>query len=144
MKKCFKLRLKNVLKKHPCFHVNSSINSNISDRHDLEEAKIEQSIEIETPNSVPQVDDDHPDHIDSLQIPSPDPGTLEPPISNLILSSVAKASNSAIANEVKKDNSVLQPQSKSDHVQLSSTSTAGTRSKNTKLTFFNTMPDVDC
>ena len=143
MKKCFKLKLKNVLKNFLWFHMNSLTNANMNE-HDLEEARNEHSIEMETPNSIQQVNDDHPDHIDSLQIPSPDPGTLEPPISNLMLSSVAKASNSGIANEDKKDNLVLQSQSKSNHVQLPSTSTARTRSKNTKSTYFNTMPDVDC
>ena len=141
MKKCFKLRLKNVLKTYPWFHMNSLTNANIKD-HDLEEARNEHSIKMETPDFIQQVDDD--DHIDSLQIPSPDPGTMEPPISNLILSSVAKSSNSGIENEDKKDNLVLQSQNKSDHAQLPSTSTAGTRSKNAKATFYNTMPDVDC
>lgn len=99
MYKCFKVKLRNFLKIFNCGYKNNFIRHHKSDGnvHNIpDEEQNEEGIELEERN-LQQIDEhqdsmENPDMIDSLHVPSPDPGCPEAPMSNLILSSVAQVS----------------------------------------------------
>ena len=159
MYKCFKVKLKNVLKIFNCGYKNNSNRENKSDDnvHNIPDEELnEEDIELEERN-VQQTDEyqdsmENPDMIDSLHVPSPDPGSPEPPMSNLILSSVAQVSNSSKTLKSEEENPELNTQLQTYKVKYPSTYTQNvelsSKSGNMKTNVFNsyhdTMPTVDC
>ena len=140
------MKLKNVLKIFNCGYKNNSHRKNKSDGdvHNIpDEEQNEEDIELEERN-VQQIDEyqdsmENPDMIDSLHVPSPDPGSPEPPMSNLILSSVAQVSNSSKTLKSEEENPELNSQLEAYKVEYPSTSKT-----NMFNSSCNTMPIVDC
>ena len=159
MYKCFKVKLKNVLRIFNCGNENHSNRENKSDGdvHNIpDEEQNEEGIELEERN-VQQIDEyqdsmENPDMIDSLHVPSPDPGCPEAPMSNLILSSVAQVSNSSKTLKSEEVNPELNSMREAHEVEYPSTSTQNiepsSKSGNMKTNVFNssrdTMPNVEC
>ena len=144
MYKCFKVKLKNVLRIFNCGYKNNSHRKNKSDGdvHNIpDEEQNEDNIELEERN-VQQIDEyqENPDMIDSLHVPSPDPGCSEPPMSNLILSSVAQVSNYSKTFKNEERNPELNYMREA--YELSSKS--GNMKTNVFNSSHNTMPTVDC
>ena len=153
------MKLKNVLKIFNCGYKNDFIRQNKSDvnvQNIPDEEQNEEGIELEERN-LQQIDEhqdsmENPDMIDSLHVPSPDPGCPEAPMSNLMLSSVAQASNSSKTLKSEEVNPELNSMREAHEVEYPSTSTQNieltSKSGNMKTNVFNssrdTMPNVEC
>ena len=155
MYKAFKVKLKKISNRCKSHFMDVPIHDNKNDVNEMpEEAQNEENIELEVRNV--QLFDENcdsvetPDRIDSLHVPSPDPGLPELPISNLILSSVAQVSNSSNTLDNENENAILDSQSSTDKMQQQDPSSSARcgKSKNIVLDRFesvrNSMPNVDC
>ena len=159
MYKAFKVKLKKISNRCISHFMDVPIHDNKNDVNEMpEEAQNEENIELEVRN-VQLFDEncdsmENHDRIDSLHVPSPDPGLPELPISNLILSSVAQVSNTSNTLDNEKEIAISDPQSSTDQIQQQDPSTstksieAGGNSKNIEFDHLksahNSMPNIDC